>query len=54
MIEIKEKKKHEIYDPDDFFCQICVYKSCLRKNKGREIIRNKIIQINKTKMKDNL
>ncbi|ACO03099.1 MULTISPECIES: hypothetical protein [Persephonella] len=49
MIEIKEKKGHTAYNPDDYFCQICVYKSCLRQNKGREIIRNRMKQIEKKK-----
>jgi len=26
------------YNPDDYLCRICVYKSCLYKNKGREIL----------------
>jgi len=35
------------YNPDDYLCQICVFKSCLHKSKGREIIRKKLQEINK-------
>ncbi len=26
------------YNPDDYMCRICAFKSCLYQNKGREII----------------
>ncbi len=54
MIEIKEKKGHTAYNPNDYFCQICVYKSCLRQNKGRDIIKNKLKSIEKKKHSFNL
>ena len=37
----------QAYNPDDFLCQICAYKSCLHKNNGRNIIRQKILQMKK-------
>lgn len=26
------------YNPEDFLCRVCAYKSCLYNNKGRDII----------------
>ncbi|WP_297456280.1 hypothetical protein [Persephonella sp.] len=37
----------QVYNPNDFLCQICAYKSCLHKNKGRNIIRRKVLQMKK-------
>ncbi|WP_457640298.1 hypothetical protein [Persephonella sp.] len=37
------------YNPDDYLCQICAYKSCLYSNKGREILRRKIKEISEKK-----
>ncbi len=39
------------YNPNDFLCRICVYKSCLYQNKGREII-SKAVKRNKEKKSD--
>ena len=41
------------YNPDDYLCQICVYKSCLHKSKGRDILRKKVLEM-KSKEKDNI
>ncbi|SNZ09977.1 hypothetical protein SAMN06265182_1693 [Persephonella hydrogeniphila] len=35
------------YNPEDYLCQVCAYKSCLHKNKGRDIFRKKILEISK-------
>ncbi|WP_457625560.1 hypothetical protein [Persephonella sp.] len=37
------------YNPEDYLCQICAYKSCLHKNKGRDILRKKFLEISKNK-----
>ncbi len=37
----------QIYNPNDFLCQMCAYKTCLLENKGRQLIRQKIKQIQK-------
>ncbi|NPA51633.1 MAG: hypothetical protein GXO22_01930 [Aquificae bacterium] len=39
----------QIYNPNDFLCQVCAYKTCLLENKGRELIRKKIRDIEKHK-----
>jgi len=33
------------YNPDDYLCQVCAYKSCLHKSKGREILRKKVLEL---------
>ncbi len=43
----------QIYNPDDFLCQMCAYKTCLLENKGRQIIKNKIKQIKQQQEYDN-
>ena len=43
----------QAYNPDDFLCQVCAYKSCLHKNNGRSIIRQKILQM-KNKSSDSV
>ncbi len=35
------------YNPDDFLCQVCAYKSCLYESEGRKLIKNKIKEISK-------
>jgi len=33
------------YNPDDFLCQVCAYKSCLYESEGRKLIKSKIREI---------
>ncbi|MDQ7055893.1 MAG: hypothetical protein Q9M89_05235 [Persephonella sp.] len=35
------------YNPEDYLCQMCAYKSCLHKSKGREILRKKFLEMQK-------
>jgi len=41
------------YNPDDYLCQVCAYKSCLHNNKGREILREKVQELSDKNTKDN-
>ncbi|WP_457641508.1 hypothetical protein [Persephonella sp.] len=54
-LKLEDKKDHTAYNPDDYFCQVCAYKSCLRPSKGRNILRKKILEIeNKRNNKINI
>ncbi|NPA16169.1 MAG: hypothetical protein GXO05_00350 [Aquificae bacterium] len=33
------------YNPDDYLCQVCAYKSCLHSSKGRDILRRKVLEL---------
>lgn len=35
------------YNPDDFLCQVCAYKSCLYESEGRKLLKNKIKETSK-------
>ncbi len=41
------------YNPDDYLCQMCAYKSCLYQNKGRDILRKKFLEISQSKENKN-
>ncbi|WP_456463773.1 hypothetical protein [Persephonella sp.] len=41
------------YNPDDYLCQMCAYKSCLHQNKGRDILRKKFLEISQNKKDEN-
>lgn len=43
----------QIYNPNDFLCQVCAYKTCLLENKGRQIIRKKVKQMKSNEEKAN-
>ena len=35
------------YNPEDYLCQMCAYKSCLHSSKGRDILRRKFLEMQK-------
>ncbi len=40
----------QAYNPNDFLCQVCAYKTCLLENKGRQIIREKVKELKKSEI----
>jgi hypothetical protein len=42
----------KIYNPDDFMCRICAFKSCLYKHRGREIISKAVKKSKEKKQKE--